>query len=373
MRKVAYIVSIKFAAGSHKEFVLLGNKLQEHGVTVKYLLSRNYRWMHEGASGEAYYVTSSSNILTMMVDSAKFFLWQWFVFCRLFKKEPPAFLCFYNAHPVNFVIARLAKYFCPEGIRAVYLHEPTKPGKKAYGFIGRMFFEIVEFCQKLALAYSTDVILASPVGMELFEKYFPNYQGTKHYAPLLLPNCPSKSNKERQYFSMVGRFNFSKRLDLFIDIINHAAEKNETLKFQIATSSNIGKYLSKLTSGGKLITQVVRKEQLSDDEIGRSIAESIGILSLQPMVTQSGVVPFAFMNSTPVIVRSDLGFTQFVRHKYNGWVLPDDFSCEDVIEAMKFIRNNFASLSANAFQSYVDCFSGQNWDKYYSWIAEVLN
>lgn len=52
---------------------------------------------------------------------------------------------------------------------------------------------------------------------------------------------------------------------------------------------------------------------------------------------------------------------------------PDVFSCEDVIKAMKFVRDNFAALSANALQSYVDCFSEQNWVKYYSWISRVLN
>ncbi len=373
MKKVVYIVSIKFAPGLHKEFVLLGGKLKKHGFKVKYLLSKNYRQMRKDVSCETHYITNSTNPLTMFLDSIVFFLWRWLRLAFLFKKQKPSFLCLYNAHPINFAILRLAKYFCHEGVRAIYLHEPGKPCKKAYGFKGRMFFEIVEFCQKLALAYSTDVVLASPVGMKLFEKYFPNYRGEKHYAPLLLPNYPSKSNNKREFFSMVGRFNFSKKLDLFIDIINYAAEKDETFKFQIVTSSSIGKYLSQFTSGGKLITQLVKKKYLSDDEIGCSIVESIAILSLQPMVTQSGVVPFAFMNSTPVIVRSDPGFTQFVRHKYNGWLLPDDFSLENVIEAMKFIRNNFDSLSANARQTYFDLFAEENWEKYYTWLLESLS
>jgi len=370
MRGAAYIVSVKFAAGSHKEFVLLGNKLMEHGFDIKYLLSKNYKRMRKGVSGETNYITNSAIPLTVLWDSIVFFLWGWLRVAFVFKKQKPKFLYIYNVHPVNFAILKLAKFFCPEGIRAIYLHEPGKPCKKAYGFKGEMFFKIVEFSQKLAMAYSTDMILASPVGMQLFEKYFPNYQGKNHYAPLLLPNYPCKSKNKREYFSMVGRFNFSKKLDMFIKIINHTAEKNETLKFQIVTSSNIEKYLDDFTPGGKLITRVIRKKNLSDDEIGCSIAESLGVLSLQPMVTQSGVVPFAFMNSTPVIVRPDPGFTQFVRHKYNGWVLPDNFSCEDVIQAMNFIRNDFDNLSANARQTYLDLFAEKNWEKYYTWLLE---
>lgn len=372
MSKAVYIVSIKFAPGLHKEFVLLGNKLQKHGFSVNYLLSKNYSQMHKDVSGETYCITNSMNSLTMLLDSIVFFLWGWLRLALIFKKQSPSFICIYNAHPTNFAILRLAKYFCPEGTRAIYLHEPGKPCKKAYGFKGRIFFQIVEICQKLALTYSSDVVLASPVGMKLFEKYFPSYPGTKHYAPLLLPDHPGKSNNNRECFSMVGRFNFSKKPDLFIDIINYSAEKNKAFKFQIATSSNIDKYLGKFTSGGKQITKLVIKNHLSDDEIGCCIVESLAILSLQPMVTQSGVVPFAFMNSTPVIVRSDPGFTQFVRHKYNGWLLPDNFSHDDVIEAMTFIKDNFDSLSANARQTYLDLFAEENWGKYYPWLLESL-
>lgn len=350
----------------------MGRGLIEQSIKVGYLLSKHYRWMHENSPGKSCYVTRSSRPLTILIDSVKFFVWQWVWLAFLFKKEPPDFLCFYNPHPLNFAIAKLAGFFSPDGIRTIYLHEPAKPAKAAYGLRGRLFFEMVEFCQKLALAYSTDVILASPVGVELFEKYFPNYQGTKHYAPLLIPDRPCKTAKERRYFSMVGRFGFSKRLDTFINTINYAAVKGENIKFQIVTACPVKKYLRKLTPAGRSKTHIVAEKQLSDEDISRGVAESIAILSLQPIVTQSGVVPFAFMNSTPVIVRSDPGFTQFVRHKYNGWVLPDVFSCEDVIKAMKFVQDNFVALSANARQSYVDYFSEQNWDKYYSWISKAL-
>lgn len=351
----------------------MGRKLKKHGIEVRYLLSKYYRWMHKEPLNETYFITKSSNWLTMLMDSIEFFLWRWIWLMFLFEKQRPDFLCIYNPHPVNFAVIKLAKLFSPNGVRAIYLHEPAAPYKKAYRFKARLFLAIVESCQKLALTNSSDVILPSPKAMELFEEYFPNYHGSKHYAPLLISDHLRKAERKRQYFSMIGRFNFFKRLDIFIDTINYVADKGEDFKFQIVTASDIEKYLHKLTSAGRSKTYIVRKKKLADEDIYNSLAGSIAVLSLQPVITQSGVVPVAFMQSTPVIALSDPGFTQFVRHRVNGWILPKDFSIEDIIEAMKSVRNNFETLSANARESYLEQFYEQNWDKHYSWLVKKMN
>lgn len=371
MKKTAYIVSVKYAPGSYKEFVLMGKKLRSSGMEVKYLLSKCYAWIHKEPLSKSYFVTKSSGPLTILIDSIKFFVWQWAWLLLLFKKTPPDFLCFYNPHPLNFAIAGLARLCSPYGIRVVYLHEPAKPDKKNYGFRGQMFFQIVEFCQKLALAYSTDVILASPVGIKLFEKYFPNYRGAKHYAPLLLPDCPSKSDRRRQYFSMVGRFNFSKQLDTLIDAANYAAEKGEKFRFQVVTASNIDKYVKRLTAAAKETFRIVNHDKISDEEISQALAQSYAVLCLQPMVTQSGVVPVAFMNETPVIARSTPGFAQFVQHGLNGWLVGECFEMSELIEAMKSVKNNFGSLSVGARQSYLELFAEKNWEKHYGWLLNA--
>ena len=87
MKKVAYIVSIKYAPGLHKEFVLMGRKLKEQGIEVRYLLSKSYRWMHKEPPNETHFVTDSSRLLTILMDSLKFFLWGWVRFLSLLKKE----------------------------------------------------------------------------------------------------------------------------------------------------------------------------------------------------------------------------------------------------------------------------------------------
>ncbi len=372
MKKTAYIISVKCAFGSHKEFVLFGKQMKKRGLAVRYILSRNYAWMHTEPIEEVHFLTNSTNMISIAIDTVLFFLYGWIRLALIFRKEPPDFLCFYNAHPLNFAIAGLAKKFAPDGIRAVYLHEPARPEKAAYAWKGRLYFNIVEFCQRLVLESTTDVILGSPVAMELFEQHFPDYPGQKHYAPLLITDCPSKVRK-RRYFSMVGRFNFAKKPDIFIEAINYAAQRGEDIEFQIVTSCNIERFLALLTPDGKSRLRLVIKKNLSDKDISQAVAGSFAVLSLQPIVTQSGILPVAFMNSTPLIVRPIRGFTQFVEHTFNGWVLPKDFSIQDIVEAMKLVRDNFDSLSANARHTFLDLFAEENWNKYYDRLLNPLN
>lgn len=367
-----YIVSLKYAPGMWKEFTLLGENLKKQGFEVKYLLSKCYKYLKDDHS-DLLFVSVSKNVKEMLVDVLKYPLGIGRLCAKAFRESRPAFVCCYNPHPLNFTVLKLAKRFAPESIRLAHLHEPARPGKSAYGWKGRMFFEIVDYAQKLALANSTDVVLHSPFAFELFEQKYDNYHGQKHYSPLMIPDRPGQTKSKRRYFSMVGRFNFAKKPDLFIETINLAAQKGEDIEFQIVTASCIDKYLEKLTPEGKSKLRLVIKKKLSDEDISNAVSESFAVLSLQPLMTQSGMMTVSFMNATPIIARSIPGFTQFVKHRSNGYLMEDGFLCNDLINAMKYVRSNFDSMSANARQSYLDLFAEKNWDEHYSWLLDRLN
>lgn len=373
MVKNCYIVSLKYAAGLWKEFHLLGRNLKAQGYAVKFLLSSGYKWMAGDMLEDSYFVTSSTNVKTMIVDAACYPFSLKKQCSDLFREHPPKLLCLYNPHPLNSKVEQIAKKYAPDGIRAIYLHEPAKPGKASYGLKGWLFFEVVELCQRKAIKQSTDIILPSPVAQELFKKYYPEYQGDTHYAPILVPDRPGASAPSRKYFSMVGRFNFSKRLDLFIEAANLSACQSKGYEFQITTSSQLDEYLQLLTPDANKKMKIINKENLSDEEMFDSLAKSYAVLCIHPMVTQSGVVTVAFMNSTPVIVRDSAGFTQFVKHGYNGWVLPKDFNANDIIEALHNVLDNFLELSQNARRTYEEMFSEKTWSDRYEWLIRKLN
>ena len=370
--KTCYIVSLKYAPGMWKEFTLIGQNLKKHGFEVKYLVSKWCKQLKDDHS-DMIFVCDSKNVKQMLVDGIKYPFGLRRLCAKAFRQAPPAFVCCYNPHPLNFAVLKLAKKFAPDCIRVAHLHEPARPGKSTYGLKGRLFFEIVDYAQKLALANSTDVLLHSPFALELFEQKYGNYHGQKHYSPLLIPDQPGKTKSKRRYFSMVGRFNFAKKPDLFIETINLAAQKGEDIEFQIVTASCIDKYLEKLTPESRSKLHLVIKKNLSDEDISNAVSESFAVLSLQPLMTQSGMMTVAFMNATPIIARPIPGFTQFVKHRSNGYLMEDGFSCDDLINAMKDVRSNFDSMSANARQSYLELFAEKNWDEHYSWLINQLN
>jgi len=372
-KPVCYIVSCKYAPGLFKEFHLLGRNLLSQGYKVKYLLSEGYKWMLENVELDKTYISSSKDLAGIAIETFLYPFTTRQICARLFKKEKPAFICFYNPHPLNPAIAKLAKHLCPDGVRTVFLHEPGKADKSCYEKKGRLFFSIVESIQKLTIGSTTDIILPSPNAMQLFKRFFPNYRGRCHYAPILIPDNPGMRRGKRKYFSMVGRFNFSKKLDPFIQAADYAARKNMDLEFQIVTSSCIDQSLEFLTPQARSKMRIINKKNISDQDISNALGESFAVLCLHKMVTQSGVVPVAFMNSTPVIALAEPGFMQFITHEDNGWLLSSDFTVYELLKAMQSVRDNYLKLSENARLSYLKHFAEKNWEKYYSWLLDILH
>lgn len=372
MKRVAYIVSIKYAIGLHKEFILMGRKLKEQGIEVRYLLSRHYRWMHKEPLSETSFVTNSSNWLTMLIDSLGFFLWRWIKLLFLLKKQRPDFLCLYNPHPLNPFIARLVKRNFPEAITALYLHDPYKPDKSSYGFKKSIYIKLVEVIQKLTVRYMDYVISPSEYSAHLYKKYYPEFNGKNYIAPLLIPDKWVNEKTERRVFSIIGGAHSATGHDTFIEIVNYAAEKDLDYEFVLISSSNIAKYIEKLTENGRQKVKIVNKGSITDSEIDEVIRASYAVFRLDKEVTQSGVLPVAYMNKTPIIARDIQGLTQHVDHMKNGYVIPFECLPVDAVKAMEYVRTNFTELSNNARRAYGEVWAEWQFDKHYCWLLELL-
>jgi glycosyltransferase involved in cell wall biosynthesis len=366
-----YIVSIKYAPGLFKEFTTMGKKLEEQGFSVKYLISKEYEWMVENNGFDIIYISSSKNMFGILIETACYYFGMRRKLKNVFKESFPDFTCVYNPHPLNAALLKLAKRIKSDGIRTIYLHEPGKPKNASYGFKGNLFFRIVDFCQKKAVSMTTDVILPSPFAVQRFRQFFPDYSRRIHYAPILLSDSSVKTNQKRKYFTIIGRFNFSKQLDEFIELINYAAGR-QNYEFQIVTASNIDSYISKLSHQARQKVHIVRQSRITDKQISTALSQSVAVFCIHSNVTQSGVVPVAFMNSTPVIARSSPGLTQFVKHNINGWVVNDNFSICDLLWAMNSVKENFDRLSKNSRNSYLELFDKKNWGKYYGSLLGCL-
>ena len=370
MNRTAYIVSVKYAAGSNKEFVMFGDNLWQRGFNVRYILSELYKnlgWHRDDSD----YITTSDGIKSVILDTIKYFDGKSFL--NIFSSYAPKFLLFYNAHPLNIFIARLVKKKFPDAVIALYLHEPYKPDKAPYGVLKGIYIYLVEFIQGLTLRYMDYVISPSEYSSLLFKRKYPNYKRQNFITPLLIPDQKKSSPDARRFFSMVGTANKATGHDTFIELVNYVGEKGLDFEFALISSSNVSGFTRNLTEEGKKRLKVINKNSITDTEINEIIRQSWAVFRLDKEVTQSGVLPVAYMNETPVIARDIQGLTQHVRHGENGYIVPFDCKPESLVEAMSHVMKNFFYLSKNARRSYEETWAEKNFDKYYSTlIGELL-
>jgi len=367
MERTSYITSLKYSPGLAKEFSLFGTNVAKKG-RVDYLVSKSYGWLLKKANAEIHYLTKSDKVRDAIVDVL---LMRWRIvepIRRIFQKHKPDFILFYNSHPANSIIARIAAEEMPNGTRAVYLHEPYVPDKKSYGRLRTVYIILNEWLQTRALKYINCVIVPSPYAKKLFGIRYPKYKGETKVVPILLSDKRLAEKRPRRYISLIGNLNESRGLEEFIALINYSANRGLSWQFKLVTRAKITKKMRKLSIYGNAILSVVNKRNISDAEIAEAVAESYAVFLPHKQATQSGNIPVCFMQGTPIIARNIPGLSQHIRHKYNGYLLPMNFMESDTSEAVHFIKENIEQLSYNARRDYEKIFDERNWQKYYSWL-----
>jgi glycosyltransferase involved in cell wall biosynthesis len=369
--KHALIVSLKYAPGLTKEFCLIGSNLRRHGYRVRYLLSAKYAWQIEnGHISDVVFLSRSlvCQILSSFITPRKQCL---IGICDdAWATAASSVICFYNFHPLNVALARWSGEVHSGSIRSIYLHEPKKIDKQMFSLRTRLIFGAVELLQALCMRWTNHVIVPSPNALNVFQNYYASYHGEVHLAPILLPDDADIQDAPRQHVTMVGRAFRDGRMQSFWKLVEFSAENQGDIRFRIVTSSNIAEDVRGLSQAARATLDVVNPSQLSDQEINRQIASSLAVLSMHTQGTQSGVTPVAFMNRTPIIARDIPMFNQSVRHGYNGYLVPEDASSEDWVEAIHFVQNNLRELSSNARATFEEVFHERNWERYYEWMFE---
>ena len=369
----AYIISLKYAPGLKKEFILLGENLRQRGADVSYLVAQPYRYLSDIDADGMIYLTNSTKPWALMLETVNY-LSRWSDFAEIFRSSCPDFVCCYNFHPLNIFILRYLKRAFPRCVTALYIHEPYKPDKTPYGLTKGAYIHIFELLQSVSLSYADHAILPSDLACKLFPSRCPGYSGSIHYAPILVSDKRNlRSPKERQFFTYTGGVHKATGFDIFIDLVNHSVSLNADFEFLTITSSKISGYLHNLSPEGRRVLTLINKEIITDQEIDEAISTSLAIFRLDREITQSGVIPVSFMNGTPVIVRNLPGFTQHVRHAYNGHVVTDPCSPAEIIEGMIFVKQHFHELSRNARKSYEEIWAEHNWPRYYQWLIDILS
>jgi glycosyltransferase involved in cell wall biosynthesis len=367
-----FICSLKYAPGLYKELRLLGDRLVTQGAEVYYVLADAYRGQWEAGSGEPHYLLSSADTRSMVTDST-IGLASFLRRARsLLAQKRPRFVCVYNPHPLNAPLLRQSGRLVPGCIRCIYLHEPAKPNKRAYGAFGALYFGLVDILQAQAVRQTNVIVVASEHGRHLFGERFPHYAGEVRVAPLLIPDRPAPATEKREYFTIAGRMNAGKGLDTFMSLVEYCASSRLHYRFQICTASRMEQYLASLSPAARALIRIINPDRLSDDEISVAVARSKAVFLLHKTATQSGMMTVAYMSGAPVIARDLPAFSQYIEHRVNSCLVPVAASPEDILEEMRYVEEHQLALSAAARTTFERTFSEVNWARNYGWLLEKL-
>ena len=339
---------------------------------MRLLIHPGFDWMNDAWSPVTDYSFSCRG-MGSATKKALAFLWlnPWKL-QRLLRNHPPAAVLLVSWHPLNFLVARLAKSMYPDIPVITWLHEPYKDEKRIYGAKALIIW-LVELCQTLSLRYTDSAILHSRRGLRLFEKRYPGFPGTRRVIPLHFQDDGLDAGVERRYVSFLGRADKAKGIDLFFEWVETLAPRNAGYEFQIVTSSNIQSYLEGLTPPARSRLKVINKPRLSDKELRDAAAGSLAVLALYQETMQSGIIPVALMKGTPVIGTDIEGITEWIRNRETGVIVSNKPTIEELQGATTYIRDHFEDMMIRCRSQYLAIFNDSNWDKHYGWLWNKIS
>ncbi len=373
--KNIFIVCLKFGPGNWQHMKSFGSRLNEKGYNSIFLLTTEFKWMNNEFSENAKYVTTSKKkISTILWDTLLFCLYRWYSFVKIFRQNKPHAVLFVMWHPLNFFVAKLVKKINPRSHLFYWMHEPYKQDKSEHK--GKaLAFSVIEYLQEMLIPILDTIVLHSKRGFNAFNIRYPGNKHKTQVIPLLFKDeykADVKHSKRPFDITFIGNAAPAKGIDSFFMIVKENMEINSGLKLQLVTSSTIDEYLNKLKPGWNNYLKIINKDSLSDDEIREACAKSISVITPYKETTQSGVIPVAFMNATPIIGTNIEGLHEYIEDKVNGVFIPTEFTYDDLLFAYEYIKNNFPALSKNARMSFKKIWSDRNWKDYYEWLEEKM-
>lgn len=322
------IVSLKFSPGHTEHLCAYYQMFTDMGHNVTLYITPEYKKLISDIDN-VIYVDNFKAILTEKLD----------------------LVFIYNAAIDNIFFARLCK---KKNIRFVYmLHEPNQKlsdlfieKKSAYKMLG------AEITNSITCYYSDKVLLGSHEGIRAYEARMKIFN--KNYAlfPLIFRDeYDEKLSCTREYFSFIGGFSAAHACDEFIEFVKYGLQKGLNIKFLIATRNHIQNVL-----GDKIIQDGIQKGQIVVQE-GRSMTESeingfyrksICVWNAYNRSTQSGVLPNALMQGTPLLVNLKGAAKEVIHAGVEGCFVSIPHDNAEIAEKYQYIKTHLQKMSQAA-------------------------
>jgi glycosyltransferase involved in cell wall biosynthesis len=359
-RPTILLVSLKYSPVHNTLCRAFDEPLRNRGLEVKYLLAQSLRWtVPQSQLDDTAFFGRSRNMWETFFDTLSAYSYQRETLRNRLGEIQPDLILFESTHPANRLIASLARNLGQDVQIWFLLHEPYVENKRAHG--GRHWLRIAahEWVVRNTLSLADGVLAPSDMAVHLLEDFYPGFSGEVLKVPLLFEDRSQDDDVQRRYFSFIGHAVPAKGVDLFFEVVEASASDGKVWDFAIATSSDITDYTSSLSESARSHLKVISKPKLADCEIDDVVRESWAVLTPYRRVTQSGVLPVAYMHGTPVISTCAGGMPEFVLSGETGYLVDIEAPFHVWEDSFIKVMENFSSLSTNCREFFLTHFDAE--------------
>ena len=340
MKKV-WIFSNKFAAAHFSHLCAWYACVKEAGYDCELVLDEGYRDFTEKEPDVSCFFNTDEEKLRSGCDVCIFYNLSKVdhkFYKRLIKRNPKM-KTFLVLHEPRESVGEILSFF---------LHKQEN-GKETVKALGRDYFA------KKLLRKKVGIVLCSKKSEEVFVKRYPKYEPHYLFPLIFRDECVECSAEEKEYFSFIGTALTCHGFEKFLATIKEMSVKDEKIKFQIATGSDIQSALDddlkKLIENGRLI--VNSEHYLSNEEINEAYRKASCVWLGYNRSMQSGVLCKAWMFGAPVVC-SDVGsFREFVDESC-GVILKENFTADDVYEAYRTVLARYPGIVESTRKAFFE-------------------
>ena len=218
---------------------------------------------------------------------------------------------------------------------------------------------MINIYQKYLILNSDIILLPSEIAYKNYEKYEKKFNSSYYKTQLIFVDENNKSDEIiKKYFSYIGTVTESHNFIRYIEVIKYINKKNKNIQFAIFTKTNISKYLDsdlkRMVQEDKII--IKHGENLTNSEINEAYKNSFCIWNFYKRSTQSGVLPKAYMFSTPVLASNLETFSKNVLRGKTGEILELNADDETIFSIVEKIRNDIENYSKNCRSIFYEKF-----------------
>ena len=372
MEQSCYVASLKYSPVMWNHGRGLGQPIGQEGFPIRYLLASGYEWLCENSELDVDLISLGNDSNPLLSLFSFFASGEPRKLREMFRAHPPSMVLFVNFNPlIDRIVVRIARAVNPN-VRVVALfHEPHTEEKLVYGWKRALLLTAYEFLSKRMVRLSDAVILPSEHAGDTFRRFIPGFRGDSRIIPLVYVDVACEENLDRRFVSFVGQIGnaHQKGLDLFIEMVEENVSRSGDLEFQLVTGQSPQPLLESLSAQARASLRVVHAERLTDEVISQAIRESVAVFLLQRRVMQSGALPMAFMNGTPVLVSRLRGFTEFVEEGRTAQILPVGSSVDQRFDAIGKIRENIDRMAPLCRRFYEEKFDSRSVAEHVSFLV----